>query len=233
MASKSASLRTMTPSWDLFKPSVNLVREHYVSVIYLFLLPSLVAALGSLLLGTPKVDHGSIILTASQVTGLLLLLASVIWQIINIGPLTYFQLRAADGKTDSLGDYYRVGLRYDLRLVAYYIIFGFLAILGLILFIIPGLYVIRRYFLGNYYLVDGNLRFSDALKRSAERSKPYSGAIWGVIGVQIALLFLTAFVQGLFSYLGLILGELIACSYVFLSVLRYREIEPRSSAKKA
>lgn len=223
----------MTPSWDLFKPSLDLLREHYVSVMYLFLLPSLVAALGNLMIGTVKVDDNSLIITSSQVIGLVLLLISLLWQAINIGPLTYFQLRVADGKTDNLSDYYRVGLRHDIRLILYYLAFGIMAIVGFMLLIVPGLYVIRRYFLGNYYLVDNNLRTVDALKLSAKQSKPYSGAIWGIIGVQVALIFLSAFVQGLLSYVGIILGEIIACTYIFLSVLRYREIEPSGATKKA
>jgi hypothetical protein len=233
MASKNTNLRTMTPSWDLFKPNLDLLREHYVSVIYLFLLPSLVAALGNLMIGALKADSNSLNLTSSQVIGACLLLISLVWQAVNIGPLTYFQLRVADGKTDTLSDYYRKGLKYDIRLILYYLAFTVMAIVGFILFVIPGLYVIRRYFLGSYYLVENDMRTSEALKQSAERSKSYSGAIWGIIGVQVSLIFLSIFVQSLFSYVGIILGELIACSYVFLAVLRYREIEPRSTTKKA
>jgi hypothetical protein len=153
--------------------------------------------------------------------------------VVNVGPLTYFQLRVTDGKTDNLSDYYRVGLRYDLRLIMYYIVFGIMAVIGLILFIVPGLYVIRRYFLGNYYLVDKNVSTREALAQSAKQSKPYSDAIWGIIGVQVVMIFITAFVENSFSYLGIVLGELIACSYIFLSVLRYREIEPQTAAQKS
>ncbi|MDB5169668.1 MAG: hypothetical protein JWN82_64 [Candidatus Saccharibacteria bacterium] len=223
----------MTPSWDLFKPNLALVREHYIGVIYLFLLPSLVGVLGSTLIGAPVAVNGSLQLAPGQTVGLALLLVSMVWQLVNIGPLTVFQLRAAAGKTDSVGSYYRLGLRYDWSLIMYYIVFGVLAIGGLILFIVPGLFVIRRYFLGTYLLVDQDLPFGEALKQSADMSKPYSGAIWGIIGVQVALIFAAALAQSALSYFGIIIGELIACSYVFLSVLRYREIKPAAKAPKA
>jgi hypothetical protein len=78
MTNKTTKLRTMCPSWELFKPSFSLVREQYVNVIYLFLMPSLVAALGSLLVGAPTIENDQLNLTQTQINGLILLAISFI-----------------------------------------------------------------------------------------------------------------------------------------------------------
>lgn len=225
--------RTMTPSWDLLKPSISLVREHYLPVIYLFFLPGLLGVLGSTLIGTPDFTDKDFELTQQQMNGVFILALGFVWQVFNLGPLTLFQLRGVDKKVgSSLAEFYKDGLRYDLRLIGYYIVFGLLFILGLILFIIPGLIVLRRYFLAPYYLVDRNLSIREALKQSGEASKPYSASIWGVIGVQIALVIFGSLIQSIIPLIGILIGEVIVCLYLFLGPLRYREIEPRKTVRR-
>ncbi|HEY1064231.1 MAG TPA: hypothetical protein VGE30_02945 [Candidatus Saccharimonadales bacterium] len=238
MKNTTAAARKMTPSWDLYKPNLALVREHYLGVVYLFFIPSLLAVLGSTLFGSPEITNSKLELTTQQTYGAILLLVSFIWQVINMGPLTVFQLRAADKTAGTnLGQYYKDGLQFSVRILFYYLVFGLLFLAGLIFFIIPGLIVLRRYFLAPYYLVDRKLSIRNAMKQSAANSKQYSGAIWGVIGVTIAIVFFASLIQAALPIVGIVIGEIIACTYLFLAVLRYREIEPKatsaSSTKKA
>jgi hypothetical protein len=229
MSKKMPALHSMTPSWDLYMANITLIKERYVPAIYLVLLPSLIGVLGGLLAGSPLTADGSLDFSLLNPLGVALLAAGTLWQIINIGPLTVFQLETARGQSKELRAYYQTGLRYDLRLLAYYIVFVLLVFCGLLLFIIPGLFVIRRYFLGNFYIVDKRLPVLAAMKACATSSKRYSGAIWGVIGIQVAVMLATEVVQ-VIPVVGIILAVLLSCSYIFLAVLRYREIEQPVSA---
>ncbi len=224
--------KTLTPSWELFNKSAALLRDHYLGVIYLVLLPSLVSVLGQLLLGELNFKNGLPTLTQTQIIGLAIMFVSAIWQLINAGPLAYFSLRVASGtKPEALSTYYREGLRFTPRLFAYYIAFGLQILVGLLLFIVPAFYVLRRNILGPYYLVDADLGVRQALNTSAKRSKAVSGAIWGVMGVSFSIVLVVGFLQITLSSVGLLLGQLLLCTTVFLLALRYRDIEPTTPKK--
>lgn len=230
MKKTTSAPRTLQPSSQLLQSSFPLLREHYVAVMYLFLLPGLVTALGSILAGDGNVLLHAASLSPQQLTGIAILLLGIIWQLLTAGPVTYFLLRTVDTKVDTLGDYYRHGWRYSWRVAIYYLAFALLVTAGLILFIVPGLIAIRRYALGGYYIVDNNVTVAEAFRLSAVDSKPFSGAIWGVIGLQVLIYLAAAVVQSTFNYVGIILGQFITCSYIFLLVLRYREIKPAAKA---
>lgn len=220
----------MTPSWNLVKPSALLVREHFEAVIYLFLLPSLLYVLGTLLLGPIANADDLANLSQKQIAGIILSGVAFLYTLINIGPTIYFQIKARAGKTQPVLDYYRGGLRFTLRLFGYYIVFGLLILFGLLLFIVPGFIILRRYILAGYYLVEDDLSIKAAMQRSRAASKPYSGNIWGAIGVQLAITIVASAI-GLMSAVGLIFEQLVASLAIFILVLRYREI--RAATKVA
>jgi hypothetical protein len=214
----------LVPTWDLIDPNYSLVRKHYVILLYLYLLPGMVALLGTTMLGSPKAVNGTLELTSTQITGLVIALCAIVWQLINSGPSLYFQLRAVRGKTTTLREIYRGGLPYSWRAIKYYLCFGVGAFVGLLLFILPGLIFVRRYMLGTYYLVDRNLTVGEALQASARTSKTYSKGIWGLIGVQAAFISLALLFEWSLGIVGSVISLIIIGSIVFLMPLRYREI---------
>lgn len=221
---RSKQSKPYIPSWDLLDPNYALIREHYLILIYLYLLPAMVALLGSTLLGAPEVTNGNLQLTGAQTGGLILMLTSVVWQLINAGPSLYFQLQAVRGKAVSLADIYRRGLPFSWRVILYYVCFGVATFVGLLLFIVPGLICFRRYFFGPYFLVDRNYSVGEALQMSAKTSKPYRKAIWGVLGVQLVFIFSAFVFEWSLGLVGSIVSLFVIASIVFLAPLRYREI---------
>lgn len=221
---RSKQSKALTPSWDLLDPNYSLVREHYLILIYLYVLPGMVALLGSTLLGAPEVKNGSLQLSGSQVGGLILMLTGVVWQLVNAGPSLYFQLQAVRGKTVTLANIYRSGLRFSWRVILYYVCFGVATFVGLLLFIVPGFIVFRRYFFGTYYMVDRNYSVGDSLQLSAKTSKPFRKAIWGVLGVQLTFILAAAACEWSLGLIGSVVSVFIMASIVFLAPLRYREI---------
>jgi len=111
------------------------------------------------------------------------------------------------------------GRQFALRLVGLGFCAGVLILLGLLLFIVPGIFMYRRYILAPYYLVDKNLGIFDAMRQSAADSKEFSGPVWGLVGVTILLSLVGNIpIIGLAASVGQIL-------YAFAPAKRYDEVQ--------
>ncbi|MBX4188724.1 hypothetical protein KW792_01335, partial [Candidatus Saccharibacteria bacterium] len=64
------------------------------------------------------------------------------------------QLEAAQGRHLDFHNLWKVVKEIGLRLFGLYVITSLIVIIGLLLFIIPGLIMIRRYFLASYVMID-------------------------------------------------------------------------------
>jgi len=89
-----------------------------------------------------------------------------------------------------------------------------------LLLIVPGVIAIRRYFLAPYLMLDKDLSIREAMKQSAALSKPYSGSIWGIIGV-IVLLSLPSIIP----VIGWAVSFVLMLLYSVAPALRYQELK--------
>lgn len=138
-----------------------------------------------------------------------------------ISAMTYaLQLEAAKGKSPSLQHLFNVAKKYWLRLFGLLLLVGIMTVGGLILFIVPGLIVIRRYFFAPYLMIDKDLPIGEAMRASAAMTKPYSGWIWPVIGV-IVLLSL----PNIIPLVGFGIAFVLSVLYSVAPALRYLEIK--------
>lgn len=136
---------------------------------------------------------------------------------LTLGMIKYF-LDVADHGEGSLGSLFAYPLPAVLFLLAGYLM-GIVAVIGLFLLIIPGLYIMARCYLFTAFGVDKGINGFEALGQCWERSGPY-----------VLTLFLMAIVQGLVAFSGLLLlgvgflltGPLAIC----MSVVAYRTIQP-------
>lgn len=92
------------------------------------------------------------------------------------------------------------------------IVRGLIFIGGLILFVVPFFFALRRYILADYYLFEYNLTIKQSLQMSADQSKQFSPAIWGLIGVQVLVNILP------------IMGQALTILYFCAPAVRFREI---------
>ncbi len=147
---------------------------------------------------------------------LIFLAISVIVQIM----LHTAQLEAAKGKTPNFPALWQTVKDIGWRMLGLYLLVALYILVGLILFIVPGLIMLRRYFLAPYVLLDDRKSIKDAMDKSAVLSKSHSGTVWGVIGVMflISLVNIVPFIGGLVSF---ILGVL----YSVAPALRYQELK--------
>ena len=127
------------------------------------------------------------------------------------------QLLAARG-TVSFRDLWDIATRYWGRLFLLIISMGIIIGVGLILFIVPGLIFLRRYYLAPYFMIDQNLGVMESLRRSAAMSKPISSYIWGVIGLMVLLS-----VPSFFSDIGSLVSLVLLAGYSVAPAILYFE----------
>ena len=215
MAQQTNKQLVLTGSWQLFSDGLVLLREHLEKIIILLVLPLLVVELGALTM--PK----------DLSLGLTIYLVGLLWVGLNSPALYLLTTRISLGIPITIGAAYRQGIKAFWRFAGYSFIVAWLTLGGYLLFIVPGLILTRRYLLGAYYLLDKNVSISEAMRASAELSKPVSGYIWGTFGVVLVITALSGFTTGLLASIP-VLSAVTAClfsaSLVFLVPLRYADV---------
>lgn len=220
-------------SFELFNPSIEAVRLNLWAFFWLAFVPALLFV-GSSYSGPDNAQQPtatSDITTAEAVafggTAFVLVVVGLLLALIIAPALIHLEIQSARGKKVGVSDALKVGMQYLLRYLGLMILYGLLTVGGLILLIIPGLIMIRRYFLAPYYLIDQDLSIREAMKRSADDSKPYSGSVWGIIGVNI-LLSVPSFIPVVGAFVSMVLTTF----YSVAPALRYDELRSFSGDDK-
>lgn len=169
----------------------------------------------------PGLNITSVILVVISV------LAIIALGVIITGASIKIQLDSARGTKLGFREALAAGRKYGLRLVGLGILVGLIVLVGFILLIVPGVFMMKRYLLSPYYLVDKDMGITEAMRACAADSKTYSSAIWGLLGV--LLLFS---VIGDIPLIGLV-GSILALLYAFAPAVRYVEIENLQSGASA
>ena len=227
MAKKKRSAKSdkkvLASSTSLFAPSMNAFTKNLPTFIILLALPFLVTLSNypngmsdnnDMAIGTPVI--------------LVIIFGIAIFLIIYLilGALTTkLQLEAAKGKVVSLRQLWASTKSRIVTFGLLCIAIAALVTVGLIAFIIPGIIFIRRYVMAPYILLDNDdMTISEAMNKSAEMSKPYSGYILGVVGILILLSFTTVI-----PITGPILSFALTSIYGIALPLRYLEIKKLDS----
>lgn len=222
----TAKRKKLLPSLKLLLISSRLAWRNLTNLMYLVILPNLLLSLGQLYSNQAQTRTD-----ADKMIGFLMISSGLVWLLINQTPIIYFAIKSAQGFSLTLTECYREGLRFFWRYLL--LVLGLVVVvgLGLVLFIIPGLlaayFILQRYYLSPYFMIDQNLSIKAALVKSSEQTKSYFLNIIDVIFLQITLV-LTAALVGLSSIIvGIGLSTLVATITVFVLALRYQEITAR------
>ena len=219
-----------TPSWELVQPSLQLVREHFDQVIVLFVLPALLLALGSLLLGETSQLHHASGLSGRQMAEHWRLGSRcylVTGELRAVAVLPFLQIAQAEAA--GAGRLLSAGLTVFLAgLAGLNLLLAVIVLVGFVLIIVPGIILplilfTSRYYLANYYLMDRDLTIKEALRQSHHETKPVVGSIWGIIGVQLVFSAVAGLLNASFR-LGVLVSVFIPLVCLYLPALRYREI---------
>ncbi len=208
--SKSENRSSELPgAFSLFQPSMNAIALNLVTFIELVLVPVLVVLIGGII----KHVTGHIITAIGEILTLFLTPAAYLTQV-----------RSVQKKSIDFTEAIKESLHYFWRLIGLWICLIFIIGIGFLLFIVPGLFMLRRYILSPYYLIDRDMKVFDAMKASANDSKTFSGAIWGLIGVEVLIAIASAIISILLGPLSAI-GFVIYYLYYCAPTVRYFQIK--------
>jgi hypothetical protein len=211
-------------AFSLFQPSSQLVRKNLTNFVMVVLVPGIYFAVLEQFFNPKTADHH----VAFWVT---LVAIGLVYNLLVLAAKPVLELRTVQGQQFGLMEVIRLGWRYFWRLLGLYITVGAIITIGLLLLIVPGIIVIRRYALAAYFLIDQNVGIWEAMSRSAATTKGYSGAIWGLIGVQILL-----GAPGWIPVIGPLISAGMGMLYSCAPAMRYEQfkaLNPRSAAKIA
>lgn len=129
------------------------------------------------------------------------------------------QLDAVENRPLDFQHLWRVVKELGWRLFGLYVAMAVIIVVGFVLLIIPGFFMIRRYMLAPFVMIDQKTGIREALDKSAELSLINTGALWGVMGVMllIGMLNIIPFIGGLLSFA---VGSL----YSLVPALRYQQL---------
>jgi hypothetical protein len=134
------------------------------------------------------------------------------------------QLEASVNKPLDFIKLWRISKEMVWRMLGLYIVMALYITVGLIFLIIPGLIMLRRYFLAPYVMLDTKCDIKEAMERSAAMSKPYSNAIWSVIGVMVVISIINAI-----PYIGWLIAGIAGMFYSIAPALRYQQLKKITS----
>jgi hypothetical protein len=217
--------RPLAPAFSLVGPSLRLLREHIWPVFYLGFLPILILTIGIVLL-TSRVNPETGAFTVfddREIAGVIITITGAMAAIAAFPGLLYLQLQAIKKKSPTALESVQAGLPRLPALIVLGILESMLIVGGLILFIIPGLILLRKFFLSQYYVIDKKMGPIAAMKQSMKDSNPNAGPIWTVIGVSFLFGILSSFV-GYVPVIGYIASLIVSFLYVFAPAFRYGEI---------
>ncbi|HVI60719.1 MAG TPA: hypothetical protein VM535_01040, partial [Candidatus Saccharimonadales bacterium] len=153
----------------------------------------------------------------------LLVIALFVFFMIVAPAMVFAQLKAAQGSKVDIDAAFQQGKKFLWRFWGLSIVVGLIILGGFILLIVPGFFMIKRYLLAPYYLVDKDLSIGEAMRASAEAGKKYSGAVWGVVGVNILISLASSI-----PFIGSLLGLVLNIAYYCAPAVRYEQVKAAS-----
>lgn len=164
---------------------------------------------------TPN-TYGSAFIGFSIIWFLLSLVIGTIVQIM----LQKAQLDASSDRPPSTARAWETVKQLGWRMLGLYIVMAIIIMVGFILLIVPGLFMIRRYIFAPYVMLERKCSIGEALNRSHELSMANTSAVWGLIGV----LFLIDFI-GIIPIIGSIASFILGGLYCVAPALRYKQLK--------
>jgi hypothetical protein len=225
---KSPAKKYKPPSaFDLFTPSVNLIRNNLEGFAVLVGLPAALSLLGR---GSGLFSNVGTTLNFSQQAqqadiGPLGLIALVIGVMAAPGVIV-MQLAGVHNKPIEYGEAFRTGLRFFWRFIGMWVLVILMLVVALLLLVVPFFILLPRVVLASYYLIDLNLGPVQAIKASMADYKKYKGT-WGVIGVEVLISF-----AGIIPFVGWLVTAVGNFLYGPALAIRYEQIGAIANGKK-
>jgi hypothetical protein len=214
-------------AFDLFKPSINGIILNIKTFLFLIFAPVLPLAIAVPFF----ILSASIDIRAVEIAGfvlcIILLVASVVLMLLTAPGLYVTHLASVRGQVVEPMAAFREGRKHFWRFIGASILQALIFIVAFIALIIPLFFMMRRYTLVQYYVIDKNMGVMDALSASAADSLTFKSPMWGLVGVLTLLNVAGGF--PIIQYVAWIPGLL----YSLAPAVRYQEIQTASKAAEA
>ena len=126
--------------------------------------------------------------------------------------ITLIYIKFMRGESVSLNDLFAVDLNKFIHYVLAVLVSGVLMVIGFILLILPGFYIMARLMFVQYLVLDRNLSFLEAIKKSFKMSE---GHVLDFISFMFAMAFLI-----ILGFLSLVFGILVAIPVTSLATAK-------------
>jgi len=230
---RKTSKYNLLGAFELFPKSYELVKRYLAIFGLLYLFPA-IFGLANGFVGLESERHwktdAPVAANAVNISGI----PFYVWAGLGVGLLALMvvavilrimlhtaQLRASEGHKPKFGQLWQTVKSRGWDMFKLYLLVSIMTIIGFLLLIIPGIIMLRRYFVAPYVMLDNeNQGVWEAMQRSAAMTKPYSGKIYAIFGVMI----LFALV-GIVPLIGWIGATALAFFYNLAPALRYQELK--------
>lgn len=213
-------------AFNLFKPSMYALWRNFFTVLEGMAITALVVAISVLAVVLAAGDNEALRVPMGILAGIAGVVAVVLLVILNAG-LTALQVKSSRGEEVSLTEAYEDGKRLALRILGVNVLMGLIFLVSLALLIVPFFFMMRRYYLAPYFLVDRNLGVIDSLKASARECRRFSKPVWGLVGVEMLIA-----IVGYIPFLGVIVGVVVNVLYWFAPAVRYVQLDEAAKRGK-
>ena len=215
------ALTLFEPSWEAFKLNFWTFVTVFIAPIIVLLVPGFIAVYGiymdsadyQLTHAKPQIVF-NILAIAIGIVGVILM------SFVLTAMMYVLKYQSAKGNKMSVKDVWQQTQPYWWRMFRLYVVRNLVIGIAFLLFIVPGLFMWRRYMLAPYYLLDKNTSVGEAMRQSAADSMRVSGAIWGMMGVYIIIS-----LSGVIPLAGYVLGPIIGTVYCCAQALRYLQVK--------
>ncbi len=223
----------VTPAFDLLPKSYGLVKTNLRIFALLFIFPLIIGlSNGFWVVDTQRHLRADILDAFNAVGnatlpsysfakfGITFLIALAVAASLQVMMQTA-QLYAAKHKKIKLSHLWQTLKGRGLQMFYLYSVVSILSAVGLVIFVIPGLIILKRYFLAPYVLLENeDMSIWQAMERSSALTKRDSWSVYTMIGV---MLLFSLF--GIVPYIGWIAAFLLHFFYSVAPVLRYQELK--------
>ncbi len=207
---KKASGTKLPDAFSLFGPSIKALRLNATTLGVLYLLPLLLTYTDRLPWPDRLPTIGIVLLVAAAFfVGFVSFIASVV-----------AELSSARQQKISLLQTIRQGLSRFWPLLGLSIVAILIVCVGLLLFIIPGIFALQRLWLAPYLMIDQKLGIKATIRASFTVGKKHSGAVWGVLGIVMAITIL-----GIIPVVGVVISTALGLAYLCATAIRYLQIK--------
>jgi len=211
---------TPTPSWKLIRPSVLLFRKYLMPSLLVSIFPAIATVFASLLINDFKnIDIWTVV-------GVLLHGIIGLVTLFNAAAIVVLQTDSTTNRTMSVRNMYREAILFWPRIIGFGMLFSLLVVGGLLLLIVPGLIIVRRYILAPYCIVEEDLGIRASMQRSAELTANLSRPIASMVAIILGFSIVSggaSLLPGDLGFYSSLIVTVLPVFYFYLPALRFRE----------